>query len=287
LTSLSGADIAIVHAVGLRTVPQAHANPQVAEAQMTCCWDTDKTAILNGVKIEFISGNYSEHKTTDDRIVVLKPKGWFDLYKELFSNLNGGKFNFVELGIFEGGSALLFAEDFPDAKIAAFDLRSPNPSVLRHVETMGFSDRVKLRYNTSQSDAKALSAGIESAFNGDQVHLVIDDASHNYEHSRNSFEILFPLLAPGGKYVIEDWGWAHWPIAVYDSWGGVALSSLVMELVMAVASNPALCSRLEVRPGMAILTKGTKTATDRINFTSLLKTKPRTWQPLRLESAET
>jgi hypothetical protein len=41
------------------------------------------------------------------------------------------------------------------------------------------------------------------------VDLVIDDASHLYDESRASFETLFPLLHPGGLYIIEDWRWQH------------------------------------------------------------------------------
>ena len=45
----------------------------------------------------------------------------------------------------------------------------------------------------------------------DELDLVVDDASHTYEETRASFEFLFPLLSPGGVYVIEDWSWAHPP----------------------------------------------------------------------------
>ena len=41
------------------------------------------------------------------------------------------------------------------------------------------------------------------------LDLVIDDASHLYELTRTSFVTLFPLLQPGGMYIIEDWAWSH------------------------------------------------------------------------------
>jgi cephalosporin hydroxylase len=34
--------------------------------------------------------------------------------------------------------------------------------------------------------------------------LIVDDGSHRSEHVIASFEVLFPLLARGGLYVIED-----------------------------------------------------------------------------------
>ena len=45
--------------------------------------------------------------------------------------------------------------------------------------------------------------------------LIVDDASHLPSLTIASFEILFPLLAPGGVYVIEDVATSYWPL-----WGG-------------------------------------------------------------------
>src|SRR4029077_11377083 len=45
---------------------------------------------------------------------------------------------------------------------------------------------------------------VHDCFNG-SIDVVIDDASHLYGPTRRSFEILFPLLKPGGAYIIEDW----------------------------------------------------------------------------------
>ena len=41
------------------------------------------------------------------------------------------------------------------------------------------------------------------------LDLVIDDASHLYELTRARFVTLFPLLQPGGMYIVEDWAWSH------------------------------------------------------------------------------
>jgi SAM-dependent methyltransferase len=50
---------------------------------------------------------------------------------------------------------------------------------------------------------------VATDFNG-PLDLVFDDASHFYRFSKVSFETLFPLLRPGGLYVIEDWSWVCW-----------------------------------------------------------------------------
>ena len=41
------------------------------------------------------------------------------------------------------------------------------------------------------------------------LDLVLDDASHALDPTRASFEVLFPRLAPGGLYAIEDWNADH------------------------------------------------------------------------------
>ena len=54
---------------------------------------------------------------------------------------------------------------------------------------------------------------------GDREHgpfdIVIDDGSHVNRHVHHSFRTLWPHLAPGGLYVVEDLQTSYWP-----SWGG-------------------------------------------------------------------
>lgn len=47
----------------------------------------------------------------------------------------------------------------------------------------------------------------------DDFHLVIDDASHAGALSTQTFNLLWPLVRPGGWYVVEDWmiGFDSWP----------------------------------------------------------------------------
>jgi demethylmacrocin O-methyltransferase len=50
--------------------------------------------------------------------------------------------------------------------------------------------------------------------------IVIDDGSHMSHHIITSFNVLFPLLRPGGLYVVEDLSCCYWP-----QWGGSANTS--------------------------------------------------------------
>ena len=99
--------------------------------------------------------------------------------------------------------------------------------------------------------------GGEFALEGE--NFVIDDASHTYEETRASFEFLFPLLSPGGIYVIEDWSWAHHPDyqspdAPFSK--GRALSNLLFEQIMLLGST-LLISEIRVWRFLYLIQKAT------------------------------
>jgi uncharacterized protein YbdZ (MbtH family) len=73
-----------------------------------------------------------------------------------------------------------------------------------------------------------------------------------------------PLLNPGGRYVIEDWAWAHWPgFEVPEGWRATpALSTFLFELAMLSASAPGLIDRIEVEPSKFTVFRGSKSIPD-------------------------
>ncbi len=86
--------------------------------------------------------------------------------------------------------------------------------------------------------------------------------------TKASLNVFLPRLRMGGLYLIEDWGWAHWP---GDYWQGpaneminedTALSKLIFELAMVVASRPGLISQMTIRPGNVYLTRGYEVVSD-------------------------
>jgi hypothetical protein len=77
-----------------------------------------------------------------------------------------------------------------------------------------------------------------------------------YEATRASFDELFPRLAPGGLYVIEDWRWPH--VKLYaDMWvDRVPLSRLILELVLASACAQSLIAEITIDEDAVVLTRG-------------------------------
>ena len=68
---------------------------------------------------------------------------------------------------------------------------------------------VRPYYGVDQADGDRLREIVAAEFRGEPIDLVVDDASHRYGATLASFETLFPLMRPGGLYVIEDWAGLH------------------------------------------------------------------------------
>ena len=208
-------------------------------------WLDEDHCTLDGVKFQVARDAFNTRKTSADCVWVLKGKSFFERYDTYFSGLAPAAV--LELGIFEGGSALLLADKWPAAKIVGIDIRVPNPSVVEHARRMGFADRISLHYETSQGDANAVRKIVTAEF-PDGIDIVIDDASHFYALTKSSFNTLFPRLKPGGLYVVEDWAWAHWRQAQdKPEWKDrPALSNLLFEITMACATSSHLISDVYV-----------------------------------------
>lgn len=126
-------------------------------------------------------------------------------YDPVFTPLAQQEIRLLELGIFNGGSLHLWSDYFPKGKISGIDLNIPE----------GFTNTDRMTaYQGSQVDFDFLdNVASQEAPSG--FDIIIDDASHIGELSKQSFWHLFDNhLKPGGLYVIEDWGagyWEDWP----------------------------------------------------------------------------
>ena len=110
----------------------------------------------------------------------------------------------LEMGVWRGGSLDLWRQYFgPDAVIFGIDIDEV-------ITTLGI-DSAEVRVG-SQTDELFLLSVIEEMGGLD---IVIDDGSHVSRDVLASLRILFPLLAEGGTYVIEDLHTSYWP-----AWGG-------------------------------------------------------------------
>lgn len=105
-----------------------------------------------------------------------------------------GGYNYPERG---GESLRMWFNYFPSAKIVGVDC---------YEKTGMANDRIFVEQG-SQDDPAFLN-------HVNQKHgpfdLIVDDASHVNKLTIRSFEILFPLLKPGGLYIVEDLETSLW-----------------------------------------------------------------------------
>lgn len=162
----------------------------------------------------------------------------------------------VELGIAEGGSAALGLLEARPRRFIAFDLEQHRLAALdEFVEARGFGDVFTAHYGVDQADREVLRRLVTEDLDGEAIDVVFDDASHVLGPTRASFEVLFPLLAPGGTFVIEDWAWAHVGYGLHKP-DLQPLSTMVLEMAFVAAGRPDVIADVAIDREWAVVTKG-------------------------------
>jgi|SRR5215467_2052768 len=148
------------------------------------------------------------------------------VYHQLFAHLRDKPVRLLEIGIggyqfarLGGASLAMWADYFPHGRILGIDL---------FAKTLDLGPRVAVRQG-AQDDVAFLTR--MSAEHG-PFDIVIDDGSHVPAHVTASFNILFPLLADRGLYVIEDVQSTFWPQfggSALDGGGTMHLARAILE----------------------------------------------------------
>lgn len=137
----------------------------------------------------------------------MKSREMVEKLLERTASFSGG--SILEVGIAYGGSTAMLAKLLRPRKLVAIERGADAiPTLEAFIEEQGLADVVRTFYGVDQRDRENLAAIVDEEFEG-PIDLIIDDASHLYQPTRNSFEELFPRLREGGIYMIEDWRWEH------------------------------------------------------------------------------
>jgi Cephalosporin hydroxylase. len=145
----------------------------------------------------------SKMKSEGNKFLLMKAKNFLEHYTSLAPEEYK---KVLELGIYQGGSFVFLDQLLKPDRISAIELSTtPIPALDKYV--LENEDRARVYYGTSQDDVEKLRDIVSRDFDG-QLDLVVDDASHFYEQTKASFLTLFPLLRPGGMYIIEGWSWS-------------------------------------------------------------------------------
>lgn len=138
-------------------------------------------------------------KKTDERAIT-KWRHYFQVYEREFARFLKKPVSFLEIGVFKGGSIPMWKEYFPEGSKLTFIDIDPD---CKKFEIDGTSVRIG-----NQADPVFL-AELSEEFG--PFDIVLDDGSHVCQHQIKTFENLWPKLANGGLYMVEDCHTSYWP----------------------------------------------------------------------------
>lgn len=176
---------------------------------------------LNEIGIKFDTDKHSELHD------------FLTLYERRFNYLRNLDIVFFEIGVLRGGSIKMWREYFPLAKIVGIDMDND----CSKLQTSDITIRIG-----NASDPIFLEKLI-SEFSSPTI--VIDDGSHRWDHQITTFKYLFPLLKPGGLYIIEDIDTSfelHLQKAPFKGGSSISAFDYIYKLSRAVCAERALGS---------------------------------------------
>lgn len=126
-------------------------------------------------------------------------------YARHFEPLRDRPLNLLEIGI--GGYNL---EKRGGESLRAWEMYFPNATIHGlDIEPKGWLDGGRIRTHVGDQSSPACLEKLNAEHG--PFDVIIDDGSHMQPHIIASFGVLFPLLKPGGIYVVEDMATAYDP----------------------------------------------------------------------------
>ena len=129
----------------------------------------------------------------------------------LLERLSEGRRRVVELGVYEGSSAVVLCRILaPDAELHLVDPFGHHPDALRpgwaatEAATRRVVARAARRAGPRVVWHVAFSADVARSWEGGPVDLVFVDGDHSEEGVRADWELWSPLVAPGGVMLFHD-----------------------------------------------------------------------------------
>ncbi|MER9952314.1 class I SAM-dependent methyltransferase [Mesorhizobium sp. M0047] len=158
---------------------------------------------------------------------------YLSFYAEKFEPIRHESFVMFELGVFRGASVRMWADYFPNAKIVGVDY---DPEARRYE-----GERISILIGNAAEEGFLRSIVERHG----PPRIVIDDASHRWDHQILGLQTLFPLLVPGGQYVIEDIDTSfeqHLKNAPFQGESNISAIDYVYKLARCVVGDAALGS---------------------------------------------
>jgi SAM-dependent methyltransferase len=206
----------------------------------------DNRVFISGVEFRLEVGEGSQDSDANT-LFLHKTAAQLQMYEGFWeSRISFQPQRILELGIWEGGSLAFWFEYFRPAKHVAVDILPAEdlPALQQYMAGSDRRDRIATYWSVDQADAETLRGIVDREFDG-PLDLVIDDASHLYGPTKTSFETLFPVLKPGGLYIIEDWPWGYQDrfLAPDHPWAGEEPLTKLVGLLQELAGTSASVAR--------------------------------------------
>lgn len=113
-------------------------------------------------------------------------------YEQFLKGLRHEQFNLIEIGGLNGASLKMWRDYFANSRIICLDIK---PEIKQFEE-----DRIKVEIgNAGQA---AFLKNVRQKY--EKAKIILDDGSHRWDHMRTAFRHLYPMVEPGGFYVVED-----------------------------------------------------------------------------------
>lgn len=144
-------------------------------------------------------GDLLDFFTSNRGSVVHKWHHYLPIYDRYFSPYRGRKIRFLEIGVSKGGSLQLWRQYFGDEAII-----------------YGIDIDPACKAFDGQAGQVRIGSQVDETFLGEiilemgGIDIVLDDGSHHMQHIPATLNFLFPRLAYGGLYMIEDLHTAYW-----------------------------------------------------------------------------
>lgn len=215
-------------------------------------WEDRQTLRVNDVRFNVTSDDHAlrTFESTKDYFLLGKTREMIEWIAEL------GRCNrfdkILDVGIFKGGSVVLYDQLFRPSRIVALEYwPDPVPALTEYIAKNQREMAIRTCYGTDQSDRPKVQEILQQEFPKKNLDLIVDDASHLYFQTKETFNVAFPFLRTDGIYVIEDWAWAHWDGEFWQKDNAFykdhpAMSNLLIELFMLCASRPDLIADIHV-----------------------------------------
>jgi hypothetical protein len=165
----------------------------------------------------------------------VEPHRYLTTYLRLAAQI-GTAGRVCEIGVLHGGSLEMWQALFPDGTIVGVD---NDPGASWPVGTIPVV--------AEQADPE-LPDEIRAVAGFGLFDLIVDDASHDGELTRRTFELLWPLVKPGGRYVVEDWD-------VHFTYPERGMLGVAEAFLLELDSHESPVESVYYRCGLAVVTK--------------------------------